>query len=110
MQDQANSISLTSDGGYVVGGNISYVQGGDLHCREGLPYNSYVAWMLKLDEQGEIEWQQCYGGDKEETMWEVIQTPDGGYAFVGLTSSGNGDANCYHGIPGVTGEYDTWIV
>ena len=56
-QDQTNSISLTSDGGYVVGGNISYVQGGDLQCREGLPEDNYVAWMLKLDDRGEIEWQ-----------------------------------------------------
>ncbi|MBW7846982.1 MAG: T9SS type A sorting domain-containing protein [Bacteroidales bacterium] len=109
MQDQANSIILTSDGGYLVGGNISYVQGGDLQCREGLPNDSYVAWMLKLDDHGEIEWQQCYGGDKGEAMVDVIQT-HGGYAFVGLTKSGNGDVNCYHGIPGLTGGYDTWIV
>jgi hypothetical protein len=114
MQDYANSISLTSDGGYVVGGIVSHLQGnpinGDLNCRQGLPTALGTAWLLKLNEQGEIEWQQCFGGDINEALVEVIQTPDGGYAFVGLTKSGNGDVNCYHGIPGVTGEFDTWVV
>ena len=41
------------------------------------------------------EWSRSYGGNSTEHAYDIQQTPDGGYVFVGSTSSfgaGNGDA------------------
>jgi hypothetical protein len=112
--DNGNTINLTSDGGYIVGAAISYNGGnpinGDIHCREGLPSQGGTAWLLKLDSNGEKKWQQCYGGDIGEGIMDVMQTPDGGYIFLGITSSGSGDPNCFYGVPGTNSTWDMWVV
>ena len=51
-----------------------------------------------------IAWQKCYGGSQSDYANHIIRTSDGGYAFVGITNSDNGD------ISGSHVNYDTWIV
>ena len=51
--DLANSIQQTSDGGYIVTG------AGDTYSfGEG----ERDAWVLKLNQDGSIDWQKTYGG------------------------------------------------
>ncbi len=74
--DLANSIRQTSDGGYVVAGRtLSF----------GAGYRD--VWILKLDSNGDIEWQKTYGGDNGETISSIQQTSDGGYVVAGVTGS-----------------------
>lgn len=37
-------------------------------------------------------WSKTYGGTGDENARSLIVTSDGGYALVGITSAGNGDA------------------
>jgi hypothetical protein len=105
----ATSIGLTTDGGYIVGGGTLSTNG-DVQC-EGLPGEEHsTAWVLKLDHEGQLEWQNCYGGSYSEAVADIMQTPDGGYIFLGATSSGDGDADCFHGIPGNASTRDMWVV
>jgi hypothetical protein len=80
--DCAKSIQQTSDGGYIVGGN-SYSGAGRVEI-----------WVLKLNNDGTIEWQKTYGGEKQDEFESIQQTSDGGYIIAGTTNSfghGNDD-------------------
>jgi len=74
--DWANSIQQTSDGGYIVAGETySFGSGfGD-------------AWILKLDANGNVEWQKAYGGSNRDDGNSIQRTSDGGYILAGYTES-----------------------
>ena len=81
--DYANSIQQTSDGGYIVAGwTYSF----------GAGYAD--VWVLKLDANGNVQWQKTYGGTYDDYANSIQQTSDGGYIVAGVTKSfiaGNAD-------------------
>jgi predicted secreted protein len=81
--DDAYSVVQTSDGGYVVAGSTdSFGAGG------------YDFWLVKADSDGNMLWNQTYGGAYDDYAYFVVQTSDGGYALAGYTnSSGAGGAD-----------------
>jgi len=97
--DQAYSIQQTEDGGYIVAGytssNDGYVSGN---------HGSYDAWIVKLNDNGELQWQKCLGGSDDDYAQSIQQTEDGGYIVAGTTESNDGDVSGNHG------NYDSWIV
>jgi hypothetical protein len=66
--DNARSIALTSDGGYVIGGNLW----------------SLGMWLLKTDSLGNGLWSKTYGA---YWVMSVIQTLDGGFIMAGMDGS-----------------------
>ena len=66
----AYSIQQTSDGGYIVAGQLQYTFG-----------NTQV-WVLKLDEDGTVDWQKIYGTFNSEYGRKILQTGDGGYVVL----------------------------
>lgn len=83
----ARSVRQTSDGGYIVAGNTnSFGAGND------------DIWLIKLDLNGNIQWQKTFGGAGSETAKAVQQTPDHGYIVLGWT------------IPFGTGHLDVWLL
>ena len=66
----------TRDGGYIISGQF-WEPGG----------NQYDFWVLKLDQNGNIEWQKTYGGGSWDIAFSTQQTTDGGYIVSGTTSS-----------------------
>jgi hypothetical protein len=48
---------------------------------------AYDMWILKLDSQGNIQWQKTYGGWSYDDVGRVQQTSDGGYILGGFTQS-----------------------
>lgn len=99
-EDFATSVIKTMDGGYMVTG---YVQskGGDItfdNINTGY-------WVVKLDINGNIQWQKTYGGSADVPA-EIKQTSNGGYIMTGTTYGSNLDAIGYHtGVPG-----DMWVL
>ena len=91
----AYSVQQTVDGGYVTAGyiNPNKVQG------------DY--WVVKLDLNGNLEWQKAMGGSKGETATSIHQTVDMGYIVGGITYSNDGDVT---GKRGTTEDTDCWIV
>jgi hypothetical protein len=65
-----NSITQTSDGGYIATGTSHS------HRLEN-------ALVLKLHPQGNIQWAKAYGGPEAEGFNDIKQTPDGGFIAVG---------------------------
>lgn len=96
--DGGESIQQTFDGGYIVAGG-----GGGfdtLTCTHG----STDAWITKLSDLGNIEWQKCLGGTGSEVAHAIKQTADSGYIVANETYSNDGDVSGNHGY----GDY--WIV
>jgi hypothetical protein len=106
--DYAYAIGITTDGGYIVGGGASS-SNGDVQCGAGLPGSS-AAWVLKLDQHGLLEWQTCFGGSNSDVLVDIMQTQGGGYVFLGVTDSDDGDVDCFHGTPGNSNTMDMWVV
>ncbi len=83
--DEGYSIQQTADGGYIVAG-YTYSFGSGIE-------DLYV---LKLDSEGNLEWQKTFGGNNEEKAYSVQQTKDGGYIVAGYTKSfGSGESDIY---------------
>jgi uncharacterized delta-60 repeat protein len=80
--DHASSIQQTSDGGYIVTGTTDSFGAGE-----------YDIWVLKLSQDGEIEWQKTYGGSDFDSAHSIQQTSDGGYIIAGNTNSFDGGSS-----------------
>jgi len=84
--DECSAIELTTDGGYIFAGTKNangYDNGGD-------------CWLVKTDSNGNLAWENTYGGSSSETGTDLCKTSDGGYALTGYTRSfGAGGADIY---------------
>ena len=83
--DRGYSIKQTDDGYILIGTTTSLGMG-----------NKDI-WVIKLDNDGNIEWQNTYGGEALEYGFDIVPLDDG-YVFTGSTSS--------YG----TMFYDLWII
>ncbi|NOX20174.1 MAG: choice-of-anchor D domain-containing protein, partial [Nitrospirae bacterium] len=72
--DYANSIDLTSDGGYIVAG-----------VTEVDDTNKTDLWILKIDSSGNIQWQKRYDDRGWNYAYQIKETSEGGYIVVGTT-------------------------
>lgn len=101
--DECRSINETTDGGFILGGlSLSGVSGNKTAPSFGL-YDYYV---VKLNAQGQVEWEKSYGGSLREQCYKAMQTSDGGYILSGWSESltdGNKTAPNY-------GERDCWVI
>jgi hypothetical protein len=81
------SVKHTIDNGYIVAGKIYY-------------YSSDTSdgWLIKIDSEGEGQWQQILHGDKDDCILSVEETSDNDYALAGFTTSAG------------SGEEDIWLL
>ncbi|MEM8509151.1 MAG: hypothetical protein AAF717_15065 [Bacteroidota bacterium] len=100
LNDNANAVVNTVDGGYII---IGHTQSNDGDIANK-PNTSFDFWVLKFNAQNEIEWTNTYGGSDDDRGQDVIQTGDGSYVIVGYSTSSDGD------LKGNAGAQDHWIV
>lgn len=93
-----NFIEIPGNGYLLFG--ISQSNDGDVSGN----YGDYDAWVVKVDDEGELEWEKNYGGSLRDEFRSVKQTPDGGYIMVGQTHSNDHDVTVNYG------QGDIWIV
>ena len=98
--DEAQSIQQTSDGGYIFAGLAQSIDG-DV---SGGVYGDLDCWVVKLNNQGAIEWQKTLGGSLQDIAHSIKQTADGGYVVAGEAWSFDGD------VSGNNGTIDFWVV
>lgn len=94
-----NDITSTNDGGYIFTG-YSRSSDGDLQTNKG----GSDLWIVKLDSQGNIQWQKTYGGSQFDSGEDINPTHDGGYIITGMTESNDGDVTGNHGL------LDFWVI
>jgi hypothetical protein len=82
--DILESLTPTKDGGYLIGGYSNSPASQDKD-HDGYGEGDY--WVLKIDNEGLIEWQKTLGGDNDDHLYAVLQTIDGGYIIAGDSAS-----------------------
>ncbi len=97
--DQAYSISVVPDGGFIVAGSSESMDGDITN-----PIGNTDAWVLKLDEEGNLQWQTSIGGSGQDTIHEISPTSDGGFIVGAFSTSTNNDVAINHGMR------DFWVV
>ena len=62
----------------LLAGDISY-------SSVNLDYGWSDAWLVKTDENGNVEWSQTYGGAGFDGAYGLVEASDGGYVLAGFT-------------------------
>lgn len=98
--DLGYRIEKTADGGYIIGGMSSSIDG-DVTGNHSIDPEWLIPdiWAVKVDADFNIEWQKSLGGAMFEDLKDMKITPDGGYIIVGYTDSYDGDVVGNHGDP-----------
>lgn len=94
---------VTSDGYFLSGNSYSNASGDKTVNGFG---GSRHVWVLKTTINGDIVWQNAYGGDVGETYHDAIKTIDNGF-LLSITSSSNISGNK---IENSRGKADYWLV
>lgn len=103
--DILNEMKQTNDGGYILGGHIySYFS--------SIPnvtlYGAYDFFAIKIDANGNLQWQKTYGGASDDYIESLQQTTDGGYILGGYSTSNISGLKTENSNGGANGDY--WIV
>jgi hypothetical protein len=76
LDDRAECVGLTSDGGYIVAGYTESFGAGE-----------YDFYLVKADQDGQEMWTKTFGGSADDQAKCVQQTSDGGYILAGMSRS-----------------------
>ncbi len=82
--DQLESLQQTKDGGYIVGG---YSNSHGSYDKAFDSYGEGDYWIVKLDADGEMQWQKVLGGEEDDHIAAVIELKNGGYVAAGNSAS-----------------------
>ncbi|AFL81145.1 hypothetical protein Aeqsu_1662 [Aequorivita sublithincola DSM 14238] len=93
----------TADGGFIIGGSsTSGISGDKTEISRGESDN----WIVRLDSNGNIQWNKTFGGSDKDAFRNMAQTADGGYLLGGYSKSNiSGDKT-----ENSQGDYDYWIL
>ena len=85
--DRGQQVIQTSDGGYAITG-YAMSDDGDGSNNEGFHDN----WIIRLDGQGNIQWERSFGFAGHDHSYDLVETADGGFFFSGFldVTSSNG--------------------
>ncbi len=86
--DIINYVIESQDGGYILAGWSNFPN--DERYNDG--------WLIKTDAQGKEIWSCNFGDSKDDLIYSMAETGDGGYILVGET------------ISPVNGSYDGWLI
>ncbi len=109
-QDDLLSVALTNDGGYILAGSSDSDVSTEINAKQDKKENSrgnMDYWIIKLDSDGNEEWQKTYGGQYVDLLRSIEVTKDGGFILGGYSNSGQSGEKEQMNF-GVGGDY--WIL
>ncbi|MCH8906317.1 MAG: transcriptional regulator [Candidatus Heimdallarchaeota archaeon] len=80
-----NAFSQTIDGGFILAGS-KFIAQRPISGTDGFG-NDQDMWLAKTNVNGEIQWNETYGGTGVDIANDIIQTTDGGFLLAGSTST-----------------------
>ena len=103
--DTPHSVQQTSDGGFIIGGDLGpgYWTGN----RTTPDYGYGDFWAVRLDADGNMLWDEAFGGGYFEHLYSLQQTRDGGFILGGASESA---PNTGTKTSPNYGNYDFWVV
>lgn len=93
-----DAIQTEDNGFLIVGSSDSY----DFDVSNNI--GSYDFWVVKIDSNGILEWENNYGGSQIDEAHKIIKTNDGNFLIVGDTRSEDID------ISNSLGAADVWAI
>jgi hypothetical protein len=97
--DRAHSVVRADDGGFVMAG---FTESTDFDIENSR--GSYDFWAVKVDDKGNLVWENSFGGTGIERAQDIGKTADGGFVITGNTFSYDVD------ISKNNGESDIWLI
>ena len=85
--DSPSSILQTSDNGYIVAGYSTSDSTGDKTENSIAKTGIDDYWIIKLNANGNMQWQNTIGGYNADYAKQVLQTVDGEYIVAGFSDS-----------------------
>lgn len=82
--DIMNHLLQTSDGGYLLGGRSISGASGD---KTDLGRGSEDFWVVKINSNGQKQWDKTFGGTGDDIGAAIVATPDNGYLLGGGSNS-----------------------
>lgn len=98
--DFGQSIVATADGGALLAAWTGSSDGDVSMPLQG----NYDGWLVKLNADGDIEWDRTYGGFSVDYFGDILPLPGGDYLVMGTSNSINGD------VPDNNGDSDVWLM
>lgn len=86
MREYGSSVIATADGGCLAGGSSASAPDGNVVCTDDSGERITQGVLLKLNAQGEVEWQKCYGSSENDGVNCLLETDDG--YIVGAATCG----------------------
>ena len=104
--DSGISLIETSDLGFLLSGiiDISASGGQGATNRNDNRHAGGDYWLIKVNQLGELEWSNFYGGNFTDTPFGIIQKDNNGFLVVGSSDSSDTD------ISNNKGTYDFWVL
>jgi len=90
----------TADGGYILNGQTNSPNDGDVTGWHG----DFDAWVVKIDANGNMQWNRAFGSSQYEDNFAITTTADGNYLLGAFTNGNDGD------VTNPIGGYDVWYV
>jgi len=101
--DSLLSTVVTTDDGYILGGySLSNISGDKTENLNG--GSDY--WVIKLNNLGDIEWQNTIGGNGNDVLLSLSTTTDGGYILGGFSDSDISGDKTENSLGGI----DFWVI
>ncbi len=94
-----NTVIPLDDGGVIVAGT-AFSDDGDVTNHIG----SADFWVIRLDADGNIIWDNCFGGNMEDRARKIIKTQDGNFVILGTAFSQDGN------VSNPLGGVDFWLI
>jgi hypothetical protein len=96
--EEVRQVIETRDRGILLAG-VSSSKDGDIKEGKG----RWDAWLVKLDRNGNMEWEKTYGGSSYDKAFSVQELSDRGFVVAGMTKSDDGDVENHYG------DSDVWV-
>ena len=98
--DEPYDIIETDNNEFIING-YTVSSNGDVSYNNGY----YDMWVIKIDQQGILLWEKCFGGSITDNGYLINRTDDGGYLLGGSVSSTDGNVTCT-----THGGFDAWLI
>ncbi len=101
--DYLNSVHLTTDGGFILGGQSDSGSAGD---KSSASFGDFDFWMIRLNGDGNKLWDKSFGGTGHDSLDFVQEVSDGGFFLGGNSGSpANGNKASVN-----FGDFDYWVI
>jgi gliding motility-associated-like protein len=104
LYEVANNIIPTTDGRYIFIGNTGSADMDVVGYHPGATPGLSDVWVVKIDNNGVMQWNRCYGGPGRDEGYTIRPTPGGGYIIGAYVTKDGGD------VSGTHGSGDLWVI